>query len=478
MQILMVGTGYVGLVTATCLSEMGHHVICLDIDHKKIADLKKGILPIYEPGLKELVDRNTQAGRLSFTTNYSEGVKQSSVCFIAVPTPSSNDGSCDLSYVYAAASEIARHMDGYKIIVNKSTVPVGTAAQVKQLISAVLRERSAEFSFDVVSNPEFLKEGCSISDCMKPDRIILGVDNSDAAKIMREIYSAFTINHDRIFVMDTVSAEMTKYAANAMLALRISFMNELAHLCEKTGADIKQVRVGIGSDQRIGYQFLYAGAGYGGSCFPKDIRALSSIAKQWDVEMAILNSIEDVNQRQKKILPEKILSYFSPHGGIQNKTIAIWGLSFKPDTDDIREAPALELINQLLDEGANVRAYDPVAMPNARTIFGSRVQFCQDEYDAATHADAIVLVTEWKQFRFVEFPKIVPHLRHRVLFDGRNQYHLDEMQALGMEYFGIGVPSSRQTLSSTAFSLQAKLDSFKTSAHDLYATKEAYTETT
>ena len=461
MQILMVGTGYVGLVTATCLSEMGHHVICLDIDQKKITDLKNGILPIYEPGLKELVDRNTQAGRLSFTTDYREGVRQSSVCFIAVPTPSSSDGSCDLSYVYAAVTEIARHMDGYKIIVNKSTVPIGTAAQVKELIAAVLREKGSEFSFDVVSNPEFLKEGCSINDCMKPDRIILGVENSDAAKTMRELYSAFTINHDRIFVMDTVSAEMTKYAANAMLALRISFMNELAHLCEKTGANIKQVRIGIGSDQRIGYQFLYAGAGYGGSCFPKDIRALSSIAKQWDVEMAILDSIENVNHRQKKILPEKILSYFSSHGGIKDKTIAIWGLSFKPDTDDIREAPALELITKLLENGAIIRAYDPVAMPNARHIFGPRVQFCQDEYDAAQHADAIVLVTEWKQFRFVEFSKIVPYLKHRVLFDGRNQYQLSEMEALGMEYFGIGVPSSRQTLSSTAFSLQTKLDALK-----------------
>ena len=316
----MVGTGYVGLVTATCLSEMGHHVICLDIDQKKIADLKNGILPIYEPGLKELVDRNKQAGRLSFTTDYRDGVRQSSVCFIAVPTPSSSDGSCDLSYVYAAISEIARHIDGYKIIVNKSTVPVGTAAQAKELIAAVLRERGTEFPFDVVSNPEFLKEGCSINDCMKPDRIILGVENSDAAKTMRELYSAFTINHDRIFVMDTVSAEMTKYAANAMLALRISFMNELAHLCEKTGANIKQVRIGIGSDLRIGYQFLYAGAGYGGSCFPKDVRALCAIAKcSWDIEMAILDSIEDVNKRQKKVLPEKILSYFSSHGGTQRQ---------------------------------------------------------------------------------------------------------------------------------------------------------------
>lgn len=437
MQILIVGTGYVGLVTAACLAEMGHHVTCLDIDEKKIALLQKGILPIYEPGLKELVLRNTEAKRLSFTTDYPKAVKESSVCFIAVPTPSLPDGSCDLSYVFAAASEIARHMDGYKIIVNKSTVPVGTAARVKELISS-----QVECAFDVVSNPEFLKEGSAINDCMKPDRIILGVDSVEAAKIMREIYSAFTINHDRILMMDPVSAEMTKYAANAMLALRISFMNELSHLCEKTGADIKQIRIGIGSDQRIGYQFLYAGAGYGGSCFPKDIRALSSVARDCGTVMPLLSAIEEVNQRQKKVIGEKILSYFSAHGGVRGKTIAIWGLSFKPDTDDIREAPALDLIDELLSQGAMIRVYDPAAMPKAETLFGNRIQFCKDEYEAAFEAHAIVLMTEWKQFRYVRFQKIVPHLSHKVLFDGRNQYQLSEMQALGMEYFGIGVPSS------------------------------------
>lgn len=450
MQILMVGTGYVGLVTAACLSEMGHHVICLDIDAGKISNLKEGSLPIYEPGLKELVDRNTAAGRLSFTTDYCEGVRQSDICFIAVPTPSLEDGSCDLSFIYSAASEIARHMDGYKIIVNKSTVPVGTAKLIKGHISSILGEREAKLPFDVVSNPEFLKEGCAIGDCMKPDRIILGTENPDSAKIMRELYSSFTINHDRIFVMDTVSAEMTKYAANAMLALRISFMNELARLCEKTGANIKQVRLGTGSDQRIGYQFLYAGAGYGGSCFPKDIRALSSMAKQKGVEMSILESIEDVNERQKKLLARKILAYFSSQGGIRDKTIAIWGLSFKPDTDDIREAPSLPLIYELLENGAIIRAYDPVAMPNSRKIFGSGVQFCKDEYDAAMYADAIVLVTEWKQFRFAKFSKIIPHLKQKVIFDGRNQYQLSEMEALGMEYFGIGVPSSPLELYSEA----------------------------
>lgn len=456
MNILIVGTGYVGLVSAACFSEMGHHVISLDIDAKKIADLQKGILPIFEPGLQEIVERNTKAGRLVFTTDYAEGVNQSTVCFLAVPTPSQEDGSCDLSSVFTATSEIARHLNSYKIIVNKSTVPMGTAKQVKERIHSILTERGVKVSFDVVSNPEFLKEGSAIHDCMKPDRIILGVDNEMSAKIMREVYSAFTINHDRIFVMDPVSAEMTKYAANAMLALRISFMNELAHLCEKTGANIKQVRIGIGSDQRIGYQFLYAGAGFGGSCFPKDIRALAAMAKQHAIQMPILDSIDEVNKRQKRVLAGKILSYFSSQRGIKGKTIAIWGLSFKPDTDDIREAPSLSLIQDLLEHGACIRAYDPVAIPNARKVLGHdpRVCFCKDEYDAARGADAIVLVTEWKQFRFANFSRIIPHLKHKVFFDGRNQYHLSEMQNVGIEYFGIGVPSSRQDLDSLAFILQ------------------------
>jgi UDPglucose 6-dehydrogenase len=441
MKILMVGTGYVGLVTAACFSEMGHHVICLDIDALKIGNLKQEILPFFEPGLKELALRNVNAGRLSFTTDYGQAVEQSDVCFLAVPTPSHEDGSCDLSYIDEAASQIALHMNSYKIIVIKSTVPVGTSARVKERIGSLI---DAEIDFDIVSNPEFLKEGCAINDCMKPDRIILGVENARSAKIMREIYSAFTINHDRIFLMDLISAEMTKYAANAMLALRISFMNELAQLCEKTGADIKQVRVGIGSDQRIGYQFLYAGVGYGGSCFPKDVRALCAIARQNDLTLSILEAVDSVNEKQKKMLAKKIRSYFSRRGGIEDKTIAIWGLSFKPDTDDIREAPSLTLIRELLDQGAFIRAYDPVAMANARKILGHhpRLTFCKDEYDAAHHADAITLITEWKQFRFVDFPKIVPHLKQKVLFDGRNQYQVAEMHALGLEYFGIGIPST------------------------------------
>lgn len=456
MKILMVGTGYVGLVTAACFSEMGHQVICLDIDHQKIANLNNGILPIFEPGLKELVDRNSKAGRLFFITDYREGVERCDVCFLALPTPSHEDGSCNLSCIFAAAAEIALHMDKHKIIVNKSTVPVGTAHQIKQRISSVLKARNIDISFGIVSNPEFLKEGSAINDCMKPDRIILGVENEKSAKIMREIYSAFTINHDRIFLMDLVSAEMTKYAANAMLALRISFMNELANLCEKTGADIKQVRIGIGSDQRIGYQFLYAGAGYGGSCFPKDVRALCAIAKERGLSLSILEAVDWVNECQKKILVEKIHSYFKTRGGIKEKTIAIWGLAFKPDTDDVREAPSLTIIRELLNEGALVRAYDPVAIPNAIKIFDHRtnLQFCKDEYDAAFGAHAIVLITEWKQFRFVDFSKISNNLKQNVFFDGRNQYHLSEMKRLGFEYFGIGVPSSEKDLSSILFSLQ------------------------
>jgi UDPglucose 6-dehydrogenase len=458
MNILIIGTGYVGLTCAACFAEMGHHVICLDNDKQKIAQLHVGVLPIFEPGLKEIVERNVKASRLSFTTDYAESVKQSDVCFLAVPTPSNADGSCDLSYVYAASTEFAEHVNGYKVIVNKSTVPVGTGHQVKEWIAAVLKKRGVIHQFDVVSNPEFLKEGCAIHDCMKPDRIILGVENSRAEKIMRDLYSTFTINRDRIFVMDLLSSEMTKYAANAMLALRISFMNELSHLCEQTGADIRNVRIGIGSDQRIGYQFLYAGAGFGGSCFPKDIRALSSIARQYEVDMPILNSIDIVNERQKKLLPEKIRAYFAAQGGVYERTIAIWGLSFKPDTDDIREASSLSLIYDLLEEGAKIRAYDPVAIPNAKKLLGQnpRVQFCQDEYEAAAGADAIVLMTEWKQFRSVDFSKILSSLKHKVLFDGRNQYHLSEMQELGMEYFGVGVPSSRCDLRAIATSLRKK----------------------
>lgn len=448
MNILMVGIGYVGLVTAVCFAEMGHHVICLDIDEEKIDNLGKGIIPIYEPGLKDLLERNLAAKRLSFTTNYKGAIPQASVYFIAVPTPSQKDGSCDLSYVMHAASEIAHHMNDDATIVIKSTVPPGFALQLNAHIQTILEERDTPFSFHVVSNPEFLKEGSAIQDCMKPDRVVIGILQRESEKVMREIYSAFTINHDRILVMDTTSAEMTKYASNAMLATRISFMNELSQMCEKIGANINHVRIGIGSDHRIGLQFLYAGAGYGGSCFPKDLRALLSLARSYGISLPILEAVEMVNERQKKTLSAKILSYFSERGGIQDKTIAIWGLSFKPNTDDMREAPSLVLIETLLAQGARLRVFDPIAIPNAKKILkGKRdIVFCQDEYEAAMGASAIALVTEWKQFRFVDFAKIGTLMEEKVFFDGRNQYIPHEMLHRQFTYFGIGLPAFHKEL--------------------------------
>lgn len=456
MRILMIGSGYVGLVTASCFSEMGHYVTCLDIDKDKIEKLKQGIIPFFEPGLKEIVDRNVQAGRLHFTTSYAQGVSESTVCFIAVPTPSREDGSCDLSYVHAAAKSIAEHMDGYRLIVNKSTVPVGTADEVSRTISAALSERGSAIAFDVISNPEFLKEGSAVQDCMKPDRVILGTETPRALELMREIYSAFTFNHDRILTMDVRSAEMTKYAANAMLATRISFMNELAALCEKVGANINSVRIGIGSDARIGYQFLYAGIGYGGSCFPKDIQALRSTAQQVDVAMPILHAVETINKRQRHLFIEKILSHYTSQGGVKNKTFAIWGLSFKPDTDDMRDAPSLSIIQALIAEGAHVRLYDPVAIPSARKQLPPTplISYCNDEYEAAEKADGIILVTEWKQFRFVNFEKICSKLNQRVFFDGRNQYKAKEMHAKGFHYYGIGYCPKGQSLQTSLAAIQ------------------------
>ncbi len=453
----MIGSGYVGLVTASCFSEMGHTVTCLDIDHEKIEKLKQGIIPFFEPSLKEMVDRNVQAGRLHFTTSYAQGVCNSTVCFIAVPTPSQEDGSCDLSYVHAAAKAIADHMDSYRLIVNKSTVPVGTADEVSKTVATALAERGCAIAFDVVSNPEFLKEGSAVQDCMKPDRVILGTETPQALDLMCEIYSAFTLNHDRILTMDIRSAEMTKYAANAMLATRISFMNELATLCEKVGANINSVRVGIGSDARIGYQFLYAGIGYGGSCFPKDIQALRATANQVDVAMPILHAVESINKKQRQLFIEKILFHYISQGGVQNKTLTIWGLSFKPDTDDMRDAPSLSIIEALLAEGARVRLYDPVAIPKARKYLPSNPQitYCIDEYEAAEKADGIILVTEWKQFRFVNFETICSKLNQRVFFDGRNQYKAKEMHAKGFHYYGIGYSPKSQSLHESLSAIQA-----------------------
>ncbi len=433
MNLLVIGIGYVGLVTGACLSDMGHHVICLDIDGEKIAALKKGTVPIYEPGLEEIVQRNIAAGRLKFTTDYKSSVQNSKVCFIAVPTPSKEDGSCDVSYVLQATRSVAETMTEPMVIVTKSTVPVGTSKKIRETVEACTK-----VSFDVVSNPEFLKEGAAVADCMKPDRIILGVESSHAAEVMKEIYSAFTINHDRILVMDNASAEMTKYVANAMLAARISFMNEMAGLCEKLGANIQQVRIGIGSDQRIGYHFLYAGAGYGGSCFPKDIRALQAMARNSGYDAPLLQAIDTINERQKKVLMKKMNAHF---GSVSNKTIAVWGLTFKPDTDDLREAPALKLIEELLAQGAHLRLYDPVAMVKAQKILHHpNISWCHDEYHAAEGSDAIALVTEWKQFRFVDLDTIAKSMQGKAFFDGRNQYKKDEMKAKGFHYFGIGIP--------------------------------------
>jgi len=439
MKILVVGTGYVGLVTGACFAEMGHNVICLDINQEKIDLLKEDKIPIYEPGLEEIVKRNRNAGRLEFTTDYHYGVSESLVCFIAVSTPAGEDGSADITYVQRAAQQIAEQMNGYKIIVNKSTVPVGSARAVGDIVQSTLNKRGVSYEFDTVSNPEFLKEGDAVADFMKPDRIVIGTDNPRVTALMEELYAPFNINHDRLITMDPLSAEMTKYAANAMLASRISFMNEVAGLCEQVGADISMVRKGIGSDQRIGYAFLYAGAGYGGSCFPKDVKALRATGRENAFPTPLIDAIEEVNGRQKELLGEKIITHFGD--ALDGKTIAIWGLSFKPGTDDMREAPSLVLIRQLLERGAYVRLYDPVAMPRSKEILkkSPQITWCRDEFEAAKDADAIALVTEWKQFRFVDFEKVLP--KQRLFFDGRNQYVPQEMAAKGYAYFSIGQPS-------------------------------------
>lgn len=440
MNILVIGTGYVGLVTGTCLAEMGHHVICLDINTEKIDQLNKGIVPIYEPGLEEMIKRNTKARRLSFTTDYPSSLANATVCFLAVDTPILPDGHANLQFVKNAVSTIAEHMNDYKVIVNKSTVPVGTSQQTRQIIEAILKKRGLQLEFDVVSNPEFLKEGNAINDFMKPDRVVIGTESIRAADIMKEIYSPFMLSHERYILMDTASAELTKYAANAMLATRISFMNELAGLCELTGADIKTIRKGIGADKRIGYSFLYAGPGYGGSCLPKDVRALYSFACSLDYDMPILQAVETVNQKQKMVLGKKIAAYFAEHGGLKNREIAILGLAFKPDTDDMREAPSLTLIPFLLEHGAKVRLYDPVAMENAKKNLpnSSAITWCNDELDAVEGADAFVLVTEWKQFRFLDFDAIGAKMKQKVVFDGRNQYSPQDIAKKGFVYIGIG----------------------------------------
>lgn len=437
MKILVVGAGYVGLVAATCLAEMGHRVTCLDINEKKIELLHRGTIPIYEPGLEEMVKRNVNAKRLSFTTDYAEGVKESLVCFLAVDTPSTEEGHANLDYLRSAATSIAEHMEDDKVIVNKSTVPVGTAHELAKLIRKILQKRKKSLKFSVVSNPEFLKEGCAVNDFMKPDRVIIGTDEGDAAEIMKEIYSSFMLNRGRLLIMDVLSAEMIKYAANAMLATRISFMNELAHLCELNGADINKVRQGIGSDRRIGYDFLYAGAGYGGSCLPKDMRALRAQASSLGNPTPLLDAVDAINQNQKKVIGEKIKDYYR---SVKGKTFAILGLAFKPDTDDMREAPSLTLIDQLLSKDAYLRLFDPVASNQAQKIIGThpKITWCQDEMEAVTGADAVVLMTEWKQFRFLDFGSVLQVMKGNAFFDGRNQYIPSEIAHKGFDYISIG----------------------------------------
>lgn len=442
MRLLVIGTGYVGLVAGSGFAEMGHTVTCLDKNREKIEALNRGELPIYEPGLKEIVQRNCEAKRLLFTTDTALSIKENSVCFIAVDTPMGPEGLADLTQVKSVAKALSENMEEYLVIVTKSTVPVGTSKIIEEIIAQGLKNRGVNIEFDVVSNPEFLKEGSAVEDFMRPDRVIIGTSSSKAAKIMREIYSSFMFNHERILFMDALSAEMTKYASNIMLATRISLMNEFSKLCEATGADISKVRIGMGSDPRIGYNFLYAGCGFGGSCLPKDVKALKEQGKSFGLFPHILEAVEKVNEEQKELLGQKIENYFTSRGGLFGKKIAIFGLSFKPDTDDIREAPSLALIKKLHNLGCTLSLFDPVAMKNVQKELSNlaNIEFAEDEYLAAKDAEAIVLVTEWKQFRFLDFEKILDLMNGQAFFDGRNQYHPQDMSEKGFDYISIGRP--------------------------------------
>lgn len=436
MKITVVGTGYVGLVTGTCLAEVGIDVVCVDIDQKKIDNLKEGILPIYEPGLDPMVLRNYKKGRLQFSTKLPEAIKGADAAFIAVGTPPGEDGSADLQYVLAVAREIGENMNDYGVIITKSTVPVGTAKKVKKTLQEALEKRGADIPFDVASNPEFLKEGAAVEDFMKPDRIVVGVESDRARKVMEKLYHPFTLNGHPVIFMDIPSAEMTKYAANSMLATKISFMNDVANLCEIMGANVNLVRKGIGSDPRIGTKFIYPGIGYGGSCFPKDVKALIRTARENNYQMRILQAVEDVNEDQKSVLFNKVKKHF---GDLKGKKFAVWGLSFKPNTDDMREAPSVVIIDKLLAEGAEVSAYDPVAMEEAQRDLGDRIHYAKDEYEALDDADALLVVTEWSEFRVPDFDEMKERLKTPVIFDGRNIYEIDRMADLGFEYQCIGV---------------------------------------
>lgn len=438
MRVTIFGSGYVGLVTGACLADAGNHVICVDVDQGKIDRLNKGEVPIHEPGLDELIARNAKAGRIEFTTDARKGVAHGLFQLIAVGTPPDEDGSADLKYVLAVARTIGENLNEYAIVMTKSTVPVGTADKVKVEVASALKLRKSEVEFDVVSNPEFLKEGAAIADFMKPDRVVVGTDNPRTMELLRALYEPFTRNRDRFVVMDVRSSELTKYAANAMLATKISFMNELANIAERVGADIEKVRVGIGSDPRIGYSFIYPGAGYGGSCFPKDVQALVRSANSVKYQARILEAVEAVNKAQKSFLVGKVRKHFN--GELKGKTFAIWGLAFKPNTDDMREAPSLTAINELLASGASVRAFDPVAMPEAARILGDRngLELVEDAQAALVGADALLLLTEWQQFRSPDFDQIKASLSSPVIFDGRNLYNPELMKRFGFHYYGVG----------------------------------------
>lgn len=431
MKIAVVGTGYVGLVTGTCFAETGNHVTCVDIDEAKVKKLSGGQVTIYEPGLEPIFERNLRQGRLDFTTSLEEGIKGAKIIFLALPTPPGEDGSADLQYVLKVASDLGPILEDYAVIVDKSTVPVGTAEKVKAAISP-----NCKVDFDVVSNPEFLREGVAVEDFMKPDRVVLGVESERAKSVMQKLYEPFVRQGNPIIFMDVKSAELTKYAANSFLATKISFMNEIANLCELLGADVDMVRKGVGTDARIGKRFLFPGIGYGGSCFPKDVQALEKSSADVSYDFKILNSVMEVNAKQKQKLIPHLMSHFGDD--LNGKTIAVWGLSFKPYTDDIREAPALENIKTLLEKGANVRAYDPEAMENVKSLLGDLVYFAHDEYDAAEGADALMIMTEWPVFRTPEFDRLSSALKSKVVLDGRNLYDLDQMQELGFVYYSIG----------------------------------------
>lgn len=436
MNITIVGTGYVGLVTGACLAETGALVNCIDINQKKIDSLNAGVMPIYEPGLEDIVKRNVAKERLFFKTSLTEVVNHSDAIFIAVGTPPDEDGSADLQYVVGVATEIGKVLDRYTVVVTKSTVPVGTAKKVRQAIESELVKRGMNLAFDVASNPEFLKEGNAVDDFLKPDRIVIGVESEAAEKVLKRLYKPFVLNNHPIIVMDITSAEMTKYAANAMLATKISFINDIANLCEIVDADINMVRKGIGSDSRIGYKFLYPGVGYGGSCFPKDVQALIKTAAEYNYNLKVLKAVEEVNQTQKTMLFNKIYDYFN--GNIEGKNIAVWGLSFKPETDDMREAPSLSIIAKLLEHGAQVNAYDPIAMHEAKRILGDKIKYAGDMNEALVDADALALVTEWSEFRLPNFKVMSKLMKHKVIFDGRNILDVELIQEYGFHYFGIG----------------------------------------